>query len=54
MTVCWRHSCFRSVKVLSFMILTLGMIFLFGNKTWSPVGGEEMDSPCSEYVQKME
>jgi hypothetical protein len=54
MTVCQRRYCFRSIKVLSFMIPTLGMIFVFGTKTWSIVGEEEMDGSCSEYVGKLE
>jgi hypothetical protein len=36
------------------MIPTLGMVFVFGTKTWSIVGGEEMDGSCLKYVQKME
>ncbi len=54
MTVCQRRYCFRSIKVLSFMIPTLGMIFVFGIKTWSIIGGEEMDGSCLECVWKME
>jgi hypothetical protein len=54
MTVCQRPSCFRSIKVLSFMTPTLAMIFVFGNKTWSSVMGEEMDGSCLEYARKME
>ncbi len=54
MNVCQRCYCFRSIKVLSFMIPTLGMIFVFGTKTWSIGGEEEIDGSCSDYVGKME
>jgi hypothetical protein len=54
MTVCQRPSCFRSIKVLSFMTPTLTIIFVFGNKTWSSIVGEVMNGSCSEYAWKME
>ena len=47
-------SCLRRIKVLSFVILTLIMIFVFENKTWSSVVVEEMDGSCLEYVPLME
>jgi len=46
-----RHDCFRSIEVLSFMIPTLTMVFVFMIKTWSSVVVEEMDGLCLECVQ---
>jgi len=36
------------------MIPTLIMIFVFGNKTWSSVVGEEIDGSCLKYVHLMQ
>jgi hypothetical protein len=49
-----RRDCFRSIEVLSFMIPTLTMVFVFMIKTRSSVVGEEMDGLCSECVQLMQ
>jgi hypothetical protein len=43
MTVLLRHSCLQNIKVLSFVILTQGNHFQFGNKIWSTAEGEVTD-----------
>ena len=53
MTVCWRCSCFLSFKYKGLVFCDPDSdndLFVFGNKTWSSVVGEEMDGSCLEYV----
>ncbi len=53
MTVCWRCSCFLSFEYKGLVFCDPDSdndLFVFGNKTWSSVVGEEMDGSCLEYV----